>query len=126
MADLLAWILEQQGVSILMYYLDDFLTMGRPQTPECQCNLDLDILVQVCHLLNIPLAIQKVESPTPCLDLLGIILDTIRMEALLPDEKFTRICHTVANWLDKRNATKREILSLVGLLQHAAKVVRPG
>ena len=123
MADLLAWILEQQGVSILMHYLNDFLTMGQPLTPECQRNLD--ILIQVCYLLNIPLAIQKVEGPTTCLDFLGIILDTIQMEAQLPDEKLIRIYHTVANWLDKRNATKREILSLVGLLQHAAKIVHP-
>ena len=60
MADLLAWILEQQGVSNVMHYLDDFLTMGRPETPECRCNLD--ILIQVCQLLNIPLAIHKVEG----------------------------------------------------------------
>ena len=62
MADLLAWILEQ-GVSILMHYIDDFLTIGRPMSPECQINLD--ILLQVCNLLNILLAIQKVEGPTP-------------------------------------------------------------
>ena len=124
MADLLAWILEQQGVSILMHYIDDFLTMGCPMSPECQLNLD--ILIQVCSLLNIPLAIQKVEGPTPCLDFLGIILDATHMEARLPVDKLTRIYHTVANWLDKRNATKREILSLVGLLQHAAKVVHSG
>lgn len=61
MADLLAWILEQQGVSNLMHYLDDFLTMGRLQTPECQHNLD--ILIQVCCLLNIPVAIQKAPLP---------------------------------------------------------------
>ena len=95
MADFLAWILEQQGMSILMHYLDDFLAMGHPLTPECQRNLD--ILIQVCHLLNIPLAIQKVEGPTPCLDFLGIILDTIRMEAHLPTDKLTRIYHTVTN-----------------------------
>ena len=124
MADLLAWILEQQHASILMHYLDDFLTMGHPMSPECQLNLD--ILIQVCSLLNIPLAIQKVKGPTPCLDFLGIILDTTHMEARLTVDKFTRIYHTVANWLDKQNATKRKILSLVGLLQHAAKVVRPG
>ena len=116
MADLLAWILGHQGVSNLMHYLDDFITMGR----------NLDTLIQVCDLLNIPLAIKKVEGPTPCLDFLGITFDTCRMEARLPEDKLTRIYHTVANWLDKRNATKREILSLVGLLQHATKVVRPG
>ena len=121
MADLLAWILEQQGVSNLMHYLDDFLTMGHPNSPECQGNLHT--LIQVCHLLNVPLATQKVEGPTPCL---GIILDTTHMEARLPEEKLIRIVHAIGNWLDKRNATKREILSLVGLLQHAAKVVHPG
>lgn len=124
MADLLAWILEQQGVSNLLHYLDDFLTMGHPHSPERQHNLHT--LIQVCHLLNVPLATQKVEGSTPCLDFLGIILDTICMETRLPEEKITRIFHAVDNWLDKRNATKREILSLVGLLQHAAKVVRPG
>ena len=29
-------------------------------------------------------------------------------------------------WLPKKKATKRQILSLVGTLQHASKVVRPG
>ena len=37
-----------------------------------------------------------------------------------------RIRIKVDKWLGKQSATKREILSLVGLLQHAAKVVRPG
>ena len=81
-------------------------------------------------LLNIPLATQKVEGPTPCLDFLGIILDTDRTEARLLEDKLTctRIYHRVAHWLDKRSATKREILSLVhvGLLHRmysvAAKV----
>ena len=48
------------------------------------------------------------------------------MEARLPEENLARICVMVTEWLRKHNATKRKILSLVGLLQHAAKVVRPG
>ena len=48
------------------------------------------------------------------------------MEARLPQEKLKRIHSEVNIWLDKRSATKRQILSLVGLLQHVAKVVRPG
>lgn len=48
------------------------------------------------------------------------------MEAHLPEEKLARIQKEVSNWLSKKSATKREILSLVGVLQHAAKVVRPG
>ena len=57
MTDLLAWILEQQGMPNLMHYLDDFLTMGYPNSLECQRNLDT--LIQVCRLLNVPLATQR-------------------------------------------------------------------
>ena len=48
------------------------------------------------------------------------------MEARLPDDKLLRIRTQLAAWLEKKKATKREILSLVGLLQHATKVVKSG
>ena len=54
LADLLAWILEQHGVQPLLYYLDDFLTIGPPHSPTCQQNLDT--IKQVCDILGVPLA----------------------------------------------------------------------
>jgi len=48
------------------------------------------------------------------------------MEAFLPDDKLVRIQDCLISWLNKKKATKRGILSLVGLLQHAAKIVRQG
>ena len=71
MADLLAWILEHQRVTSILHYLDDFLTIASPQSQACQRNLD--IIIHVCQLLNIPLALEKVEGHTTCL---GIITDT--------------------------------------------------
>ena len=124
LADLLAWILEHQGVSYLLHYLDDFLTMGNPHSSECHHNLMT--MKQVCQLLRVPLATEKVEGPSTCLEFLGILLDTIWMEARLLEDKLSRLQTTVVSWLDKHKATKRQILSLVGLLQHAAKVVRAG
>ena len=124
MADLLAWILDVQGVSYLIHYLDDFLTIGAPGSSECERNLET--LIQVCQVLGVPLATEKVAGPATTLEFLGILLDTARMEARLPNEKLARVRQTVTVWLGKKSATKREILSLVGLLQHAAKVVRPG
>ena len=124
LADLLEWILLNQGVTFVLHYLDDFLTMGQPGTAVCQRNLHL--LIQICALLGIPLAIEKVDGPATILEFLGILLDTERMEARLPQDKFVRMQATIKEWLHKKKATKREVLSLVGLLQHAAKVVRPG
>ena len=124
LADLLEWILLNQGVTFLLHYLDQFLTMGQPGTIVCQCNLFL--LIEVCRMLGVPLAIEKVDGPATVLDFLGIVLDTERMEARLPKDKLDRIRTTIQEGLNKRSATKRAVLSLVGVLQHAAKVVRPG
>ena len=63
-------------------------------------------------MLGVPLALQKVEAPTTCLSFLGITLDTVNMEARLPEEKLQRIQLLVAEWLDKKKATKCRILSL--------------
>ena len=123
-ANLLEWILVHQGITFVLHYLDDFLTVGSAGTPECHQNLQL--LIQVCRMLGIPLATEKVEGPATELEFLGILLDSTRMEARLPEDKFSRNSTKVQEWLGKRSATKTEILSLVGLLQHAAKVVRPG
>lgn len=93
---------------VLLHYFDDFLTISRPGSTECYRNLQ--IMVQVCQLLNILLAIEKI----------------VRMEACLLEDKFVRLRSVLAEWLDKRKATKWQILSLVGILRHAAKVVCPG
>ena len=121
---MLSWIVQQSGVTLSIHYLDDFLTMGPPGSPICHHNLQT--FIHTCNRLGVPLALEKVEGPTTCLTFLGITLDTIRMEIRLPEEKLLRIRTEVSRWLPKRTATKREILSLVGLLQHATKVVRCG
>ena len=126
LADLLAWVLKQQGVSEVLHYLDDFLTMPPPPPFSGVCQQNLDIIQQICTQLGVPLATEKVVGPTTSLCFLGITINTEKMEAHLPDDKLNRICHSVYNWLHKRKARKREILSLVGLLQHTTKIVRGG
>ena len=121
LADLLEWVAKDQGVTYLMHYLDDYLTAGHPGSEECQRNL-----MNICQILGIPLAEDKVMGPTTSIEFLGIQLDTSRMEARLPAEKLTRLYGEIIEWRHKRKAKKRDILSLVGQLQHAAKVVRPG
>ena len=78
LADLLEWILKQCGVSFCTHYLDDFLTIGPPDSFTCQQNLQT--IQQVCKQLGIPLALEKVEGPSTSLDFLGITLDTGKME----------------------------------------------
>ena len=48
------------------------------------------------------------------------------MEIRLPPDKLARIQELLKTLLPRKKANKRQILSLVGTLQHATKVVRPG
>ena len=114
----------QRGVSPILHYLDNFLTLGSPGTLMCPHNLQ--VIQGVRHQLGVLLALEKVEGPSKSLTFLGILLDTENMEARLPHDKLQCIRAQIATWLGRQKAKKREILSLVGLLQHATKVVKPG
>jgi len=103
-ADLLQWIAEYHGVAPLLHYLDDFLTLGPPHSKVCLQNLDT--LKHICSRLGVPLALEKVEGPSTSLPFLGIILDSDRMEARLPDDKLARIQECLTAWLNKKKATK--------------------
>ena len=62
--DLLAWSMENvgvAGVSYLIYYLDDYLTMGPPHSKVCQQNMDT--FISLCTELGVPLAPDKLEGP---------------------------------------------------------------
>ena len=76
--------------------------------------------------LGVPLAPEKVHGPLPCLEFLGITLDTIRMEARLSEEKVKKLKVELEIFLHRKKCTKRELLSLVGSLSFACKVVSPG
>ena len=110
LAEFLAWVAKQSNVSFLIHYLDDFLTMGPPSSLTCQHNLDT--IIRMCNYLGIPLALEKVEGPSTALPFLGIMLNTITMEARLPEEKLRKLRVEVSQWVHRTNARKREILSL--------------
>ena len=124
LADAVEWIVREHGVSHLWHYLDDYITCGPAGSEECHFNLQL--LIDVCQHLGVPLAEEKVEGPTTALVFLGILIDTVQGELRLPGEKLERLQSSVKEWSQRRRCTKRELLSIAGQLQHAATVVWPG
>ena len=123
-ADGLTWILHSGGVRFVLHYLDDFLIAGPPASKEC--DQALRATLQICEELGIPIAEEKVEGPGTCLTFLGIDIDTERWQLRLLGEKLQRVRILVSSWRRKKGCTKRELLSLIGMLQHASKVVHPG
>ena len=73
-ADAVQWILETQGVSHIMHYLDDYLVMDYPDSPECQRSLEK--ILHCCQRLGVPIAQHKTKGPSTQLVFLGIELNT--------------------------------------------------
>lgn len=124
LADGLLWIMASQGIREAIHYLDDYLLFGDPDTQECA--EALRVMLSLCQQLGVPVSMPKIEGPANVLTFLGIELDTVRCELRLPSEKLIRLKSTLGGWSTKISCTKRELLSLIGQLQHACKVVRPG
>ena len=80
----------------------------------------------ICAQLGVTIAAHKTEGPTHVLTFLGIEVDTVEQEIRLPTEKLRRLQGEIRNWINKKSCIKRELLSLIGQLQHACCVVRPG
>ena len=123
-ADALEWCIYRQGVKYIHHYLDDFVVIGPPGSSKCQEYLH--ILERECAYLGVPLASEKREGPSPVITFLGIIIDTLQGQLHLPEDKLQRMMQIVSEWLPRKVCTRRELESLIGTLQHAAKVIRPG
>ena len=84
------------------------------------------IIIEVFERLGIPLAPDKVIGPTTALVFLGILIDSLEMCIKLPEDKLTELFQSLKACLGRKKCTKRELLSLIGTLAFAAKVIPPG
>ena len=123
-ADGLEWILKDNGGCSSIHYLDDYLFVGTPGSGECRESLRK--AESMCERLGVPLALEKREGPAHVLVFLGVVIDTLKLELRLPEGKLQRLTSLVGEWLPRRSCTKKELLSLIGHLQHASRIVRPG
>lgn len=97
--------------------------ISSPQVLSLTCAWFVDRMLELCHRVGAP---SKVIGPTTCIDFLGVILDTLLMEACLPPDKLEQINQILADFHHKKKCTKREMLSLIGRLAFASKVVPAG
>ena len=110
------------GWRILLHYLDDFFTVLGPGEDPDPYKLTWG---DVTTLLGLRSNVKK-ESAGTLIDFLGILFDSVSMEARLPPQKHARAMKLVANAVGASSLTHRELESLIGFLSFCAKVVVPG
>jgi hypothetical protein len=124
-ADLFHWCLVHNwDVLDLLHYLDDYFTLGPPNSDVCA--LRLKAIDQAATDIGIPLSPDKCVGPTTSLVFLGIELDSVKMTARLPTDKRTELIVLLHEWANKRWCRLKELQSLVGKLGHACAVVPQG
>ena len=123
-ADSLEWIARnKKGIENMLHYLDDYFFTG---ATFAICQQEMTQFDRMCNELDIPLAEDKKEGPSETITFLGIEIDTSNRCCRLPDKKLEDLLNILKDWGNRSTTSKRELLSLIGSLSFAAKVVKPG
>ena len=123
-ADILLWILgkpDPVDEDDLQHYYDDFLVLGPPYSDQCQ-NI-LSSCSDICTEVGVPIEDSKTFYPSTCLPYLGFIVDTDLLELRLPRQKQGKVLSLLSHCSEDSPGTKRELLSLVGFLQHCTQTI---
>ena len=121
----ISWIASHNyGIETIFHLLDDFLTVDKSDL--CTGLRTKALLDLIFAILKVPLSHHKCIGPSCCLEYLGIILDSERMEARLPLNKVQRIIKFIEELLAKPACTKLELLQLLGHFNFASRVIIPG
>ena len=118
------WIAQEKlSIANLLHLLDDFLLI---HPTEDQCSKSLQLFLDLCDDLGIPMAPEKTCGPSTILTFAGIELDTVQSESRLPEDKLLKCEHLIAAFLKRKKGTLKELQSLIGVINFACSVVVPG
>ena len=123
-SDALEWILKHNyGLRHVIHILDDFFIAEHTKIASLG---SFTTLLKVFMSLRVPTVASKTMGPSQVLQFMGVVLDSNRMEARLPEDKLARIRQLLDSFTDRRSARLVDLQSLIGTLQFACKVVVPG
>ena len=107
----------------IIHILDDFLIIDKSLDT---CGAKLHRFLQFCQELGVPMAEEKTVGPAHVLTFAGIELDCLKHEARLPREKVDKCREAILQLLSRKKVTLKELQSLIGLLNFACSIIKPG
>ena len=123
-ATALQYIMINRGASpAIIHYLDDFLGVAGSCTEAAST---LNLMVDTCIAASFKVQGSKTLGPARALEFLGVVIDTTTGQLKISQERMREIRELLESWLGKKNCIKRDLLSLIGKLSFASRVVRSG
>ena len=124
MADAVEWILcVKFSIRHVIHYLDDFLILASTSKKGQKI---LDTTLATLQRLGIEWAPEKVQGPAKILTFLGIEIDSHNKVLRLPQSKREDLEAELQQWYLRKKCTKCQLLSLIGKLSFAGKVLPAG
>jgi len=115
-------MMKRRGFTVLAY-LDDFLIIADTMVEYQQA---YEELIKLLGELGFQINWDKAVGPCQRLTFLGIEIDTVHRQLTLPERKLCELRLLLSKTTAKRSITKRNLQSLVGKLNFAARVVVGG
>ena len=104
-------------------YLDDFIVIADSFERACQAQ---NALIKTLRSLGFYISWAKLSSPSQCCRFLGIDINSVTQQLILPSDKVEKLHAELTFWLSRRTATKYQMQRLCGILNFCCKVVRGG
>ena len=120
----LEWIARTKfKIQHVLHLLDDFLFIA---PSERLCRQQLNIVLEFCSYLGVPIAPEKTCGPATTLSFVGIEFENVLKEARLSQNKLDKCVSTILEFQQRKKVTLCELQSLIGLLKFACLVLQPG
>ncbi len=114
----------ERGMSPMSWhFLDDTITCA-PSRTECQQSID--IFNETARLAGFTLQESKCTAASQVIEFLGIEIDTVKGTLSITEQRMCEIVEELKMWQGRRVCVKRELLSIIGKLSFASRVVRAG
>jgi hypothetical protein len=114
---------EVFGLKLTVHYLDDTIVCDLNQAG---CDEAAACFRAILEMLGMAVNYKKVTEAAMICIYLGIEVDAIKKEVRIPDEKMARVKELLREWEAKEKCTLKEMQSLVGVLQHLCRAIKPG
>lgn len=119
MSNMITRALANMGVTCLIYLDDALVICPKDRDPE----QDFNIALRLVRELGLPLAWEKLISPTLAIRFLGVIIDVENREVRIPKEKCDNFLALLAQVSSKKWITKRTLQQIIGHINHLGKGV---
>lgn len=116
-------MMKHLGFKAVVNFIDDFWLCAA--TYE-DCLAAQHAIIRLLRELGFGISWPKLIGPSQCVRFLGIDLNSITMEALLPDDKLFKLSQTLETFKGRKKASKKSLQQLTGLLNHASSVLKGG